>query len=153
MNASPRACSRGHAGVYQLCRAHHRLGLASKRRKVELDRALDQPDVGRYPLSLLQPDDVTRHQLRCINCDQMPVSHHGGPLRQIRRQRLDGALSLTLLDQGHGRVDHDHEYHGDPDRTVADRELKTGRDPQQQRQRLDELGSHLREPTSPFVPT
>jgi hypothetical protein len=50
--------------IDQLGRAQHRLGLPSQRRHVNLDRALDQPDIGRHPLSLRHDDDVAGHELR-----------------------------------------------------------------------------------------
>jgi hypothetical protein len=43
-------------------------------------------------------------------------------LRQIARQRLDGALGLKLLSERERGVQEDHKQHRDRDHAVADRE-------------------------------
>ena len=132
--------------VLEFGRSQHRYRLARERREIDLNRAGQQPHVGRDPLALLQQHDISRDQLNRLNHPRRAVAKNGGVLGHVPRQRLDRALGLQLLNERERRVQNDHEHHRDPDGLAADQERQPSRQPQQQRQRMGQLTRKLTRP-------
>ena len=132
--------------ILQFGRSQHRYRLARERRKVDLDRARQQPHIGRDPLALLQQHDISRDQLNRLNHPRGAVANNGGALGHVPGQRLDRALSLQLLSERERRVQNDHEHDRDPDGLAADQERQPSCQPQQQRQRMGQLTRKLARP-------
>ena len=73
-------------------------------------------------------------------------------VRQVRRQRLDGAFGLTLLGKGEDRVEDDDTDDRRGEGTVPFDSGEYRGKPQQQRQRMGELPGEVARPRRPAAP-
>ena len=74
----------------------HRERLTRQRGRVDLERSRQQPSVGRDALTLGDQQDVARHEVARFH-EGASVAYHGGVLRQVLPERLDGPLGLLYL--------------------------------------------------------
>ena len=135
--------------VVEVRRAEDGDGLAVEGRQVHLDRALEQPGVRADAVSLLHHEQVAGHERRGVDVLLAPVAHDPRVRREVRLERLDGALGVTLLREREGCVERDH--HQDRDRQLheaADGGERGGGE-QQQRERVRQLGRELPGPGRP----
>lgn len=88
--------------------SQHWEGLTRQGREVHLDRAAQQPRIGRHPVTFGDDDDVPWHKLGRGDGLLCTVPEDACLLWQICGQRLDGILGVPFLDEREHGVDPDH---------------------------------------------
>lgn len=146
-------------GVHQRsCHVHVLRGpdggdrLAGECGQVDLDRAGQEPGVGRDPVALLDRQHVTRDQVGGRHLPAGAVADHGGGLGQEGGQSLDRPLGLLFLGEGQHGVEHDHRDDRHRQRGCPADHREHGGERQQQSQRVGELLGELAGPASPAAP-
>ena len=128
-----------HLGVQHVRGAERRQRLAAERRQVDLDAPGEQSRVRRDAVALLDHQHVSWHQPRGL--DRLLLLRRAAPSRSPAGsgQRLDRSLGLQLLGEREARVDQDHHDDRDGDRDDPRRPGQRRGDPEEQRERVDEL--------------
>ena len=66
-------------------------------------------DVGGHALTLLDLHDITRYELFSINCVPDTVAKHSRLLSLHLFQGIEGAISITILPNGHDGVQNEDQ--------------------------------------------
>ena len=127
-------------------RAVDGLRLAGEGREVDLDAATEEACVGGDPVALADDDDVAGHERGRVDDADVAVANDGRLLREIALERLDSPARLPLLGEGEDGVEQDHRDDRRAEHRRARDEGETGRDPEQQGQRVDQLVEDLARP-------
>ena len=120
--------------------------------KIDLDPALQEARVRRDAVALFDHDDVARDELGHLDLLSLPIPDDRGLRGQVPTQRLDGAFRLSLLDEGEAGVQDDDREDRDRQRRSPRDERQSGRDPEEERQRMRQLDGQLPRPAASSSP-
>ena len=130
-------------------RAQHRQRLAGQRGDVHLDRARQDPRISRDTISFADDNDVSRHQHLGVYELMDALAQYARMGRQECRQCLDGLLGVPFLREREQRVDDDDHDDGHSEGHGSADAGQRGSQPQEQRERVDQLVAQLSVPLGP----
>jgi hypothetical protein len=133
--------------IRQSRRPDDRHRLTGERGHVELELAVQQSGIRADPVALADVQDVAAHDLGDRHRADDAVPGHPRGRGQVAREGLDRPSCLPLLRERDECVHADHADYRPPQGRVAGHEGQPGGQPQQQGERMRELGTQFDEPS------